>query len=277
MECARAEKLAAAPQVVMTGTRYLVRFDDICSTMNWAVWAEIESCLRAFGIKPILAVVPKNRDTKLIADVDRRDFWERVREWQALGWSIGLHGYEHRRVSEDGGIVDINPKSEFAGVAYETQLGNLTRALEIFRAEGVKPDVWVAPWHSFDANTLKALATLGLGCVSDGFATTPYRDANGMVWVPQQLWRFRRMPPGTWTVCHHHNHWTRAELDRFLSDIARHSPRITGLQGVVDTVRLDRSFFELLTAQALHRLIRSRQRLVRPAADPNADVNRYLE
>jgi predicted deacetylase len=257
--------------------RYLVRFDDICPTMDWAVWAEIESCLRAHGIRPIVAIVPNNRDRKLAADLPRRDFWERVREWRDLGWSIGLHGYEHRRLTADGGIVDINIKSEFAGVPYETQLANLTSAMSLFRSEGITPDVWVAPWHSFDQNTLKALRAIGIDRVSDGFALRASHDRDGMLWVPQQLWRFRRVPCGTWTVCNHHNHWNRRQLDVFLQDIARFAPRITSLAAVSAQTRASTGWVDRLSASTFHRIVRFRQIFTNRPVNPEAEAARYLE
>src|SRR5262245_38354882 len=77
---------------VMTESRYLIRFDDICSTMNWLVWDAIESQLIRYAVRPILAVVPDNRDPNLIVDPPRSDFWERVRRWQSRGYTIALHG-----------------------------------------------------------------------------------------------------------------------------------------------------------------------------------------
>ena len=75
--------------------RYLVRFDDICPTMNWAAWSRIETVLDRHGVAPILAVVPDNRDPKLMVDNSRADFWARVRGWQTKGWTIALHGFQH--------------------------------------------------------------------------------------------------------------------------------------------------------------------------------------
>ncbi|MDD3179536.1 MAG: DUF2334 domain-containing protein [Opitutaceae bacterium] len=260
----------------MFASRYLVRFDDICSTMNWRIWAEIESCLHAHDIKPIIAIVPRNRDKKLIVDIPRRDFWERVREWQALGWVIGLHGYEHRMITASGGIVDINPKSEFAGVAREVQYTKLQQAVRIFEDEGVRPDVWVAPWHSFDANTLDVLKRLGIGCVSDGFGMHPWRDELGLLWVPQQQWQFRRIPFGMWTVCHHHNLWNRGELDRFIRDIATFSRQIISFDEVRRRNYGERSALDCLSDVTFHRMLRMRL-LVKKPKDQRVDVNRYLE
>ena len=49
----------------MTHATYLVRFDDICPTMNWEAWEQVENVLVSEGIRPILAVVPDNRDENL--------------------------------------------------------------------------------------------------------------------------------------------------------------------------------------------------------------------
>jgi predicted deacetylase len=260
----------------MFSSRYLVRFDDICATMNWRIWAEIESCLRAYDVRPIVAIVPRNRDSKLVSDIARRDFWERAREWQAAGWSIGLHGYEHRMVTTEGGIVGINVKSEFAGVEIETQQDRLQRAIAIFAEEGVKPTVWVAPWHSFDANTLTVLAELGITCVSDGFGLFPWRDESGMLWVPQQQWRFRRMPLGVWTVCNHHNHWSRDQLDKFLTDIAAFADRITSLAEVQKRFYGPRGTIDNLVGTSFHSMLRVRQSF-NQTSNTQGEANRYLE
>src|SRR5437868_6217961 len=95
-------------------TKYLLRFDDICPTMNWKVWSEIEASLVERSLKPILAVVPDNQDPALKVDRALDNFWERVRRWQARGWTIALHGYQHRYVTQHSGIVTVKKKSEFA-------------------------------------------------------------------------------------------------------------------------------------------------------------------
>ena len=77
----------------------LLRFDDICPTMNWGTWDAGRGPDGPLGLRPILAVVPDNRDPKLVAGPPRADFWERVRGWQARGWTIALHGYQHLYVT----------------------------------------------------------------------------------------------------------------------------------------------------------------------------------
>lgn len=210
--------------------RYLIRFDDICPTMNWNVWEQIEATLLRWQIKPILAVVPDNHDPKLNAGQFRSDFWSRVREWQRRGWAIGLHGYQHVYVTQDAGIVGINPRSEFAGSDYVSQRRKINSAVEIFCAEKVAPKLWVAPAHSFDNTTLGVLDEFGIRCISDSFALYPYRDLSGRIWIPQQLWKFRDMPLGTWTICFHINEWSVRAIETFSENIEKFQSRITGVE-----------------------------------------------
>lgn len=206
--------------------QFLIRFDDICPTMNWDIWAEIESSLYEAGIKPIVAVVPDNRDPALCAGPARASFWDTVRTWQAKGWAIAIHGFQHLYVTNDCGLLGLQDRSEFAGLPYEEQTDKLRRALEIFRTEKVDPKIWVAPSHSFDAITIRSLREVGIHIISDGLFPLPYRDRAGMLWIPQQLWRFRNLPRGTWTVCYHHNNWGPAQLRRFRFDLHRFRARI---------------------------------------------------
>ena len=153
--------------------RYLIRFDDICPTMNWTVWDVIESHLVRRSIRPILAVVPDNRDPKLIVDGARPDFWERVRSWQEAGYAIAAHGYQHRYVNKNAGLMRLNPQSEFAGLPRNAQEAKLRAGLEIFAKYGVRADAWVAPAHSFDRTTVDVLADLGVSVISDGLWPWP--------------------------------------------------------------------------------------------------------
>lgn len=221
----------------LSGARYLLRFDDICPTMNWAVWNEIEAALDRYEIRPILAVVPDNQDPKLIVDPPRDDFWARVRTWQAKGWAIALHGYQHRYVIQDAGLVGLNRMSEFAGLPRQQQQSKLEAGLSIFRREGIRPRLWVAPGHSFDRTTVELLGEMGIDTICDGFHYRPHSDEMSTFWVPQQMWRLRYMPAGVWTVCLHHNGWTKAELERFQSQVEVYRPLLTCFEKVSATFR----------------------------------------
>jgi hypothetical protein len=90
----------------------------------------------------------------------------------------------------------------------------------------VAPDFFIAPSHSFDRATLEGLRSeTTIRKVSDGLSYRPFRHL-GFEWYPQQLWHFRDMPSGLWTVCLHPNTMTPAELEGVIADIQRFSNRI---------------------------------------------------
>lgn len=212
--------------------RYLIRFDDICPTSNWSIWGQVEKALHRYGIKPILAVVPDNKDPKLQVEPSRPDFWEWLREKQSLGWTIALHGYQHVYETRDAGLLGVNRRSEFAGLPVETQRMKIEKGLEIFHQHGVHPQAFVTSAHSFDRNTLYALRDVGIHAISDGFFLGPKRWME-MIWVPQQMWQFRRMPIGIWTICYHHNRFNQQEMEQFTRDVARFAPHIISLNEAV--------------------------------------------
>src|SRR5436190_1480178 len=215
-------------------TKYLLRFDDICPTMNWRVWAEIETVLVRHQLKPILAVVPDNRDPGLQVDTPVRDFWDRVRAWQDRGWAIALHGFQHRYVTRNAGLVAVRKKSEFAGLRADVQREKLRRGVEIFERERITPRVWIAPGNSFDAVTVALLPEFGIRVISGGYFRRPYIGPGRMAWLPQQMYYFRAAPAGVWTVCYHHNQWHASRSGRFREEMDRYAASIVSLETVLE-------------------------------------------
>lgn len=211
---------------------FLVRFDDICPTMNWGVWEQLESILTRHGVKPFMAVVPDNQDPKLIVDAPKVDFWERVRRWQKQGWTIALHGYQHVYETRHSGLLGINAYSEFAGLPYDVQRNKIERALGVFSREGIRADAWIAPAHAFDAVTVRVLGECGIRVVSDGFYWRPVFRME-MLWIPQQMWSFRSMPGGVWTVCYHHNRFSAGNIAKIEADIGHYRKDIVSLDALV--------------------------------------------
>jgi len=113
--------------------RFLVRFDDMCPTVNWPLWQQLEQVMIDEEVRPILAVVPDNVDPDLHEGEHHEHFWDVVRGWQARGWAIGLHGYQHRYVNRNPGMVRLNRYSEFAGVPIQEQRAKLVSGLKIFK------------------------------------------------------------------------------------------------------------------------------------------------
>jgi len=218
---------------VPQGAHYLIRFDDICPTMNWALWDELEDLLVEAGVKPILAVIPDNKDPKLMVATPSPVFWDRVRCWQSRGWAIGLHGYQHTYVNDEPGILRLNRQSEFAGLSYQDQVEKLRNGLEIFQQNGVHADAWVAPAHSFDWVTVSALADLGIRTISDGMALAPYCDPQGNAWIPQQFANMRPLPWGVWTFCYHLEALTPHAMVTFRRRLKQLCPQMISLQDAV--------------------------------------------
>lgn len=207
--------------------QYLLRFDDICPTMNWSAWAAAERVLKKLGARPLMAIVPDNRDPSLAIDQPRKDFWEQARLWQSWGWTIGLHGWRHLYETRQSGLVGLRNKSEFAGLPRSNQLEKLQRAMHLFTGQEIQPACFVPPGHSLDSLTLELLKEIGLSTVSDGFFLRPGCDEMGILWVPQQLWRIRDLPWGVWTVCLHVNHWQANEIAAFEKSACAIAERLT--------------------------------------------------
>lgn len=193
--------------------RYLLRLDDACPTIRSERWDRLEALFDELGIRPIVAIVPDNQDPDLQLAPADPGFWDRARRWQRSGWTIGLHGFRHiLRECRAPQYLPFHPRSEFAGVALDVQGERLRLGWKMLADEGLPPSVWVAPAHSFDRDTLRALASeTPIRIVSDGIARDHY-FADGFHWLPQQLWALAPKSSGLWTVCLHPNSMNDADF-----------------------------------------------------------------
>ena len=212
---------------------YLLRLDDACHTMDRGMWASIENALDTLGIKPIVAVVPDNRDPDLEIDSHDVHFWSTVRRWRDKGWTIAMHGYQHvLRETDAKMLLPFYRRSEFAGLAYGEQAEKIRASLALFRANGVKPTAWVAPAHCFDETTLRALEEeTEIRLVSDGIARSTFREY-GFDWIPQQLWSFVVKKSGIWTVCLHPGSLDADSLARLKDALHAYRERIVSVEEV---------------------------------------------
>lgn len=154
--------------------RIAVRLDDIAPAMDWEKFHAFAALLDEFDIKPLIGVVPDNRDENLNRGVFREDFWEYVKRRQEEGWVIAQHGCYHLYMRKKGGVFPLNDFSEFAGVPYEEQLAMLVHGKGILEEHGVETELFMAPAHSYDRNTLRALKQTGFKGLTDGFGSRPY-------------------------------------------------------------------------------------------------------
>lgn len=201
--------------------RYLVRLDDITPYMNRRRFEAVRDILDRYKIRPIIGVVPDCRDENIYAPKGERysdiEFKELLAELTAGGWTIAQHGTNHVYSTKDGGLLGINPFSEFAGLSYDTQYTKLKQGQARLRGLEIDTTLFMAPGHSFDMNTLKALKTLGFSAVTDGLYHKPY-IREGILFIPCTLTAYDKMKD-TDTICLHPNLMDDTdlrELERFL-------------------------------------------------------------
>jgi hypothetical protein len=77
--------------------------------------------------------------------------------------------------------------------------------LSILKEHGINPEIFFAPAHTFDKNTLKALETeSNIRVISDTIAQDVYYK-DGFYFIPQQSGKARKLPFKTVTFCYHPN------------------------------------------------------------------------
>lgn len=214
--------------MISSPARYLLRFDDLCPTVDHERWLSCCALIEEFRLQPILAVVPDNRDPALNLSQPDPDFWRKLRALESAGATIALHGYRHLCTSPGRSLLGLHPLSEFAGADAETQSAWINAGLGILRNHGLSPRMFVAPRHGFDANTLVALRSEGITVLSDGFARTLFLRG-GVTWIPQQLWGPVSKPNGFWTICLHPNTTAIEDLEHLRDFLRAHSAQFTSV------------------------------------------------
>jgi predicted deacetylase len=239
--------------------QYLLRFDDLCPTLHVERWRRFLPLIEEFGIAPILAVVPVNRDRSLEVASEDAGFWPQMRALEAAGATVGLHGFRHLCQSSGRSLVPLHRNSEFAGVPAERQRQWIHAGAMTLRAHGLHPKVWVAPRHGFDRKTLRALRAEGIPVVSDGFGRVSFQRG-GLVWIPQQLWAPAPWEQGLWTICIHSNTASDSSVERLRVFLRQHAAQFTSVERVLEEHRPGRrGLFESLYAELqLRRLLLAR-------------------
>jgi peptidoglycan/xylan/chitin deacetylase (PgdA/CDA1 family) len=200
--------------------------------MHRARWERFLPLLERYQIKPILAVIPENRDGELEIDSPDPEFWNQMRILKAAGATIGLHGYQHLCQSKGRSLIPIHAVTEFAGAEEGKQREWLSKGMAILRREGLQTRMFVAPRHGFDRTTLRLLRENGVEWISDGFAFAPFSE-DGLIWIPQQLWGPQEKPNGLWTICLHANTATDEQVGELEAFLERFEAQFTSVQQVV--------------------------------------------
>lgn len=152
--------------------------DDITPGMDWDKFLRFKEICDRHEIKPLIGIVPENKDSMLNIDEPREDFWDYVASLKSDGWIIAQHGETHVYATNKKGCFPLNALSEFAGKSYEEQFEAIKRGKQILEQRGIYTDFFMAPAHSYDKNTLKALKNLNFKNITDGFGKMPYSWKN---------------------------------------------------------------------------------------------------
>jgi predicted deacetylase len=235
----KARKHHGSNRMIPKPAQYLLRFDDLCPTMEYDRWQRCLPLIEEFRLRPILAVIPDNQDKGLNLSPPDHQFWPKMRAMETAGATIALHGYSHICSSKAPSLLKLHHHSEFAGIEEETQRQWIREGLGVLRGQGLTPRIFVAPRHGFDKATLSALRKEGLRMISDGFARIPFKRG-GITWIPQQLWGPAEKTRGLWTICIHSNFAHAEQVDELHEFIRTHAAQFTSLDRVLAEFPPDR-------------------------------------
>lgn len=218
-----------------------IRMDDITPDMDWAKFMRFKALCDQYGIRPLIGVVPDNRDKNLHIDEPEsapvNDFWQYLRELQQVGWCIAQHGVTHSYATRRMGCFPLNRLSEFAGISYEQQYEKLKRGKAILSEHGIRTDIFMAPAHSFDRNTIKALKKLGFHRLTDGFGKEPYIRW-GMIFYPisyRQGSVLKRIEKkGCTTFVIHANTMNDKDFERYEQLFAAHKDKLVSYADLLE-------------------------------------------
>lgn len=188
------------------------RLDDFSHDKNHAMWDQILEVFDRHSVQVCIGVIPKNRDPSLnFADcISDSEFWSQVKNLDNSGHTVALHGLNHTYHEIDHGylselFVPCSSLSEFAGLSLFTQESKLKRSVECFHRHNVFPQVFMAPSHSFDATTLRAIKNVtSIKYITDGWSYRCFSHAN-LNFIPQQFGSLRSPLFSVNTYCIHPN------------------------------------------------------------------------
>ena len=243
-----------------------VRMDDITPDMNWDNFYFFKKLFQEAGITPLLGIVPDNRDPKLSCGAVHEDFYEVMRGLAKEGYILAMHGCHHVYKTKCGGLFPLNRQSEFAGLPYDQQREMLKYGREELKKNGIDTDIFMAPAHSYDKHTLRALKEVGFTKITDGFGGAPYQY-KGMTFYPisMKLDRSLKQKKGTTTIVIHANTVTEADKKRYARIFREYGKNMISYSEYLKIEPVTRNILgralEYLLAKCKYLLVRLKQRL----------------
>ena len=218
-------------------TGLLIRMDDICENMNWELMDRCELLFDKYEIKPLLGVIPINKDPELLAYPKKDLFWDKVINWKSKGWEITMHGCNHlyTQKSDKKDIFNYGGASEFYGLEYSKQLNKIATGLAVFEKKKIKIRSFFAPNHIYDENTLRALKEKDINIIIDGYGLFPFYK-NDLLFIPQLFYKEILLPFGIQSTQLHINYWNFKDFKKFESFINRNHKKIVNLDYIINNI-----------------------------------------
>ena len=243
-------------KITSKNTGLLIRMDDIAENMNWHLMDKCELLFDKYQIKPLLGVIPKNRDPELLKYNKNYDFWKRVTDWKHKGWEITMHGCNHlySQKSDKNDIFNYGGNSEFYGLDYQSQLDKIKIGLEEFKKREIKIRSFFAPNHIYDNNTLAALKNSGIKIIIDGYGLFPYYK-DEILFVPQLFYKEIFLPFGIQSTQIHINYWNDDYFKNFEIFINKNYEKIINLDYIINVAHYN--FFKNLTNYCVEKVLKT--------------------
>ena len=234
--------LSKIKNYITDNTGILIRLDDIAENMNWDLMKKSELLFEKYGIKPVLGVIPENKDNELLSYPKTDDFWKQVRIWKNKGWEIAMHGHTHvyDKTCKNDDYFNYGGGSEFFGHSLQVQMTRIKNGLKKFDSEKIKVRTFFAPNHTYDKNTFIALKNFRINEVIDGYGLMPYIE-NDIKFIPQLFYKVFALPFGIQTLQIHLNYWEQKDFDNFEKFIKKHSNKIITYDQAI--AKTNNSFF----------------------------------
>lgn len=217
----------------------IIRIDDVCPSMDLEKFYKYVNALKELDVKPLLGVIPLCEDESInYGQVD--DFWTMLRQMQEDGYPIAMHGVNHVYCTRAKGLVCDRKMSEFSSISLEEQKEKLLQGKNALAKEGIYTDTFMAPGHSYDRNTLKALKSLGFEYITDGRSKYPYM-LEGVKCIPATpAWKLH-FSGGILTICLHPSYEAETNLNLVKELLIKEKNRVISFEEA-KTIK-NRSYF----------------------------------
>ena len=125
---------------ISENTGIIIRIDDIAENMNWQLMEKCEELFDKYNIKPVLGVIPNNKDEELCSTQKKKIFGnllevgkEKVGKYQCMGIHMYIVNQLKKKITSD-----MEENLNFFGVELEKQILKIKNGLEKFDSEKIK-------------------------------------------------------------------------------------------------------------------------------------------